>query len=599
MLTEDESEDDCVWNRALAKKIACDLSDEAPTNKNNRPSSSLVEKRQRITAEINSRQAPLKVRLDTLPSDVTAPMLKRPRTDASKSVDAVTHRVTGSFSGFSISRPLLKALTTMGLVRPTAIQEATIPAVLQGRDVCGCAITGSGKTLAYLIPIAERLLYRPRLKQTRVLILSPTRELAMQICAVMKDLCQYFPRALDVCMAVGGFDVKSQEQALKLSPDVVIATPGRLIDHLHNSPSFSLSTIEILVLDEADRMMDEYFADQMHELIRICSSNRQTLLFSATLSDDLMSLSSLSLANPVRICVDKGERVAPGIRQEFVRIRTNQEKDREAILLALITRVCLQRTMVFVQTKKQCHRFSVLFNLLEISAGELHGAISQEQRNATMDEFRSGSINVLLATDLAARGLDIFSVHTVINFTMPNTVKHYIHRVGRTARAGQLGRSISLCGDSERRMLKDIVKLSDNASQIVRRTIPAAVIAKMRARINSANKSVEEILELEKSDHLMKVAENELAGLHSKKDALTNEFASRSLWFQTAAEKRASARNTRSRSTKASKPKREKPRLRNKNTAISHNRDENKKKFATSDTRQGVDNSPLERPAKV
>lgn len=200
-----------------------------------------------------------------------------------------------------------------------------------GKDICACAVTGSGKTLAFMLPTLERLLYKPKFsKVTRVLVLTPTRELAVQICKVTRDLAQF--TNIETCLCAGGFDVKSQEAALRLGPDICIATPGRLIDHLHNTPCFNLETVEILILDEADRMLDEYFAEQLKEVMRLCSKTRQTMLFSATMTDKVEDLVRMSLKRPVKIFINENVDVTPRLKQEFVRLRDNSDKNREVIL---------------------------------------------------------------------------------------------------------------------------------------------------------------------------------------------------------------------------------------------------------------------------
>ncbi|VTJ86233.1 Hypothetical predicted protein [Marmota monax] len=371
--------------------------------------------------------------------------------------DASQYDENLSFQDMNLSRPLLKAITAMGFKQPTPIQKACIPVGLLGKDICACAATGTGKTAAFALPVLERLIYKPRQGPvTRVLVLVPTRELGIQVHSVTKQLAQFCN--ITTCLAVGGLDVKSQEAALRAAPDILIATPGRLIDHLHNCPSFHLSSIEVLILDEADRMLDEYFEEQMKEIIRMCSHHRQTMLFSATMTDEVKDLASVSLKNPVRVFVNSNTDVAPFLRQEFIRIRPNREGDREAIVAALLTRTFTDHVMLFTQTKKQAHRMHILLGLLGLQVGELHGNLSQTQRLEALRRFKDEQIDILVATDVAARGLDIEGVKTVINFTMPNTIKHYVHRVGRTARAGRAGRSVSLVGEEERKMLKEIVK---------------------------------------------------------------------------------------------------------------------------------------------
>jgi ATP-dependent RNA helicase DDX27 len=344
-----------------------------------------------------------------------------------------------SFTDMNLSRPLLKAVTSLGFTRPTPIQARTIPLALMGKDICGCAATGTGKTAAFMLPILERLLFRPsRIRSIRVLILLPTRELAIQVHAVGKALAKN--SNTELCLAAGGLDLKGQEAALRRSPDIVIATPGRLVDHLHNTPSFSLQTIEILVLDEADRMLDEHFFDQLNEIIRLCPVSRQTLLFSATMTDNVEELIRLSLHEPVHVFVDSNSDTADNLQQEFIRIRSNREGDREAIIAALCIRTFKSNCLAFVPTKKLAHRLRIMLALLGHKTDELHGSLTQLQRLEALKNFKDGNVNVLFATDLAARGLDIDNVMTVINYSLPPTVKQYIHRVGRTARAGRSGR---------------------------------------------------------------------------------------------------------------------------------------------------------------
>ncbi|XP_074066317.1 putative ATP-dependent RNA helicase DDX27 [Macrotis lagotis] len=447
--------------------------------------------------------------------------------------DASQYDENLTFQDMNLSRPILKAITAMGFKQPTPIQKACIPVGLLGKDICACAATGTGKTAAFALPVLERLIYKPRQAPiTRVLVLVPTRELGIQVHSVTKQLAQF--STVTTCLAVGGLDVKSQEAALRAGPDILIATPGRLIDHLHNCPSFHLSSIEVLILDEADRMLDEYFEEQMKEIIQLCSHHRQTMLFSATMTDEVKDLASVSLKNPVRIFVNSNTDVAPFLRQEFIRIRPNREGDREAIVSALLTRTFTDHVMLFTQTKKQAHRMHILLGLMGLQVGELHGNLSQTQRLEALRRFKDEQIDILVATDVAARGLDIEGVKTVINFTMPNTIKHYVHRVGRTARAGRAGRSVSLVGEEERKMLKEIVKSAK--APVKARILPQDVILKFRDKIEKMEKDVYAVLRLEAEEKEMQHSE---AQINTAKRLLEkgNEEPERT-WFQSKEERK-------------------------------------------------------------
>ncbi|UJR09178.1 hypothetical protein I4U23_013426 [Adineta vaga] len=441
------------------------------------------------------------------------------------------------FSDMKISRPLLKALSAMGLHSPTPIQAATVPIALLGRDLCASAVTGSGKTIAFSLPILERLLYKPHQTApcTRVLVLAPTRELCVQIHQVFRQLTQ-FAHNITCCLSTGGLDLKSQEASLRLQPDIVIATPGRLIDHIHNSPSFTLQNIEILVLDEADRMLDEYYFEQMKEVITNCSRTRQTMLFSATMTDQIKDLIQVSLNRPIRLFIDDNHSVAPYLRQEFIRVREHREGDREAIIAALLTRTFHDHVIVFAQTKRQCHRMHVMLGLLGLKIGELHGDLSQTQRLDTLKRFKNEEIDILLATDLAARGLDIDNVKTVINFILPNTLKHYIHRVGRTARAGKTGRSISLVGENERHLLKDILKTCKVPAKM--RIIPQEIVQMFRNKLEELEPDIEEILKIEYGEKMIKSCETKIdrAEQQLKQGKSTTSDQTRE-WFQSRKER--------------------------------------------------------------
>ncbi|RZC36258.1 ATP-dependent RNA helicase DDX27 [Asbolus verrucosus] len=433
-----------------------------------------------------------------------------------------------SFYQMNLSRPLMKAIGEMKFVHPTPIQASTIPVALLGRDICGCAATGTGKTAAYMLPTLERLLYRPAggTPVTRVLVLVPTRELGVQVYQVSRQLAQFTD--IQIGLSVGGLDLKAQETILRKNPDIVIATPGRLIDHLKSTPTFGLESIEVLILDEADRMLDEYFAEQMKEIVKQCARTRQTMLFSATMTDEVESLAAVSLQKPVRLFVDSNRDVAFNLRQEFLRIRSDKEADRESILAALVCRTFREHCMVFVQTKKQAHRLHILLGLLGLKVGELHGNLTQPQRLDALQKFKDKQVDILVATDVAARGLDIQGVQTVINFVMPATLEHYIHRVGRTARAGRAGVSVSLAGEQERKIVKEVVKRAKNP--VKSRVIPPDILDKYRDKLNKLEPQIEQILQEEYEERLLSKAENQA---NKAEKLLKGESSQARPWFQT------------------------------------------------------------------
>ena len=423
-----------------------------------------------------------------------------------------------SFSSLRLNRALLRAIESLGFKKPTPIQARTIPVALAGKDIVAGAVTGSGKTAAFLIPILERLSYRQKgveEAKSRVVVLCPTRELAIQCHSVGKALAKFMGVRFALC--VGGLSLKVQEAELKLRPDIIIATPGRLIDHVRNSSSFGVDDVEILVMDEADRMLEDGFEAELNEIVRLCPAKRQTMLFSATMTDDVDQLVRLSLDRPVRMFVDPRKSTSSRLVQEFVRVRApssanaaarmqGEDAHRVALLLTLCTRTFRDQVIIFVRSKKLAHQLKIIFGLLDLSAAELHGDLSQEQRLQSLTAFRDRKADFLLATDLASRGLDIRGVQTVINYDMPAQLEQYLHRVGRTARAGRNGRSVTLVGEGDRRLLKTVLKRTP-AEQVKHRLLPPEAVQRMDEAIVALRPEVEQVLVEEKEERALRQAE--------------------------------------------------------------------------------------------
>lgn len=452
-----------------------------------------------------------------------------------------------SFQTLDLSRPVLKGLGSLGYTKPSPIQSASIPIALLGKDIVAGAVTGSGKTAAYMIPVIERLVYKPsKVASTRVIVLTPTRELAIQVCDVGKNIGRYVNN-LTFGLAVGGLNLRQQEQQLRTRPDIVVATPGRLIDHIRNSASFSLDALEILIMDEADRMLDEGFQAELTEiLLLIPKHKRQTMLFSATMNTKIQDLIQLSLNKPVRIMIDPPKAAASRLVQEFVRIR-KKDTMKPALLFHLLKTVDpgqQSRIVVFVSRKETAHHLRIILGLLGMKVAELHGSLSQEQRLNNVNDFKNLTVPVLICTDLAARGLDIPKIEMVINYDMPKTHEIYLHRVGRTARAGREGRSITLVGEAaaDRNIVKAALKSlesSESGQKAVLRSVDWPAVENLHKLVKEKEEIVKEVLDEEKLAKEMLAAEMELA----KADNLMKhgkEIHSRPkrTWFESEKEKR-------------------------------------------------------------
>ncbi|KAL2798692.1 P-loop containing nucleoside triphosphate hydrolase protein [Aspergillus keveii] len=450
--------------------------------------------------------------------------------------------VTGakrSFQEFNLSRPILRGLAAVSFSNPTPIQQKAIPVALLGKDIVGSAVTGSGKTAAFVVPILERLLFRPRKVPTsRVAILMPTRELAVQCYNVATKLATYTD--ITFCQLVGGFSLREQENILKRRPDVIIATPGRFIDHMRNSASFTVDTLEILVLDEADRMLEDGFADELNEILTTIPKSRQTMLFSATMTDTVDKLIRVGLNRPVRLMVDAKKNTAVTLTQEFVRLRPGREDKRLGYLLHLCKEIYTGRVIVFFRQKKEAHRVRIVFGLLGLKAAELHGSMSQEQRIKSVESFRDGKADFLLATDLASRGLDIKGVETVINYEAPQSHEIYVHRVGRTARAGRSGRACTIAAEPDRKVVKAAVKAGKTqGAKIVSRVVDTDVADKWASTAEELADEIDEVIDEEKLERQLAQAEMQVTKSENliKHEAEIKSRPKRT-WFETEREKR-------------------------------------------------------------
>jgi len=360
------------------------------------------------------------------------------------------------FSDLHLSAPLLKAVSEEGYTHPTPVQEKAIPAILQGRDILAGAQTGTGKTAGFTLPILELLSKQPRAKgknPIRVLILTPTRELAAQVGESVKTYGKYMPFKSTVIF--GGVGINPQIQALRNGVDILVATPGRLLDHLSQG-TLDLKHIDIFVLDEADRMLDMGFIKDIRRVIALLPAKRQNLLFSATYSDDIKKLCESILKNPAIVEVAKRNTSSELVHQRVIIVDC---KRKTALLGELIKQHRWEQILVFTRTKHHANKVSDYLNKIGISSSAIHGNKSQGARTKALADFKAGAIKVLAATDIAARGLDIDQLPHVINLELPNISEDYVHRIGRTGRAGNNGEAISLVCVDEFDYLRDIEKL--------------------------------------------------------------------------------------------------------------------------------------------
>ncbi len=361
-----------------------------------------------------------------------------------------------SFDELSLSAPIFRAVKAEGYEHPTPIQAAAIPHLLTGRDLIGCAQTGTGKTAAFALPILQRLSAGRRNVQprcARALVLTPTRELAAQVGVSFKTYGRYL--GLTHALVFGGVGQHPQVKAMSRGVDVLVATPGRLLD-LMNQRHVKLSEVEVFVLDEADRMLDMGFLPDIKKVIAALPARRQTLLFSATMAPEIMKLAEGMLTDPVKVAVSPP---ASTVERVDERVLFVDEGNKRALLSELLKDPEIDRALVFTRTKHGANRLVKQLGQSTVEARAIHGNKSQTARMAALEDFRAGRCRVLVATDIAARGIDVDRITHVINYDLPNEPESYVHRIGRTARAGAGGVAISFCGADERLFLRDIERL--------------------------------------------------------------------------------------------------------------------------------------------
>lgn len=361
-----------------------------------------------------------------------------------------------SFALLGLSDPILKAVATQGYDKPSPIQEQAIPAILQGKDIMAAAQTGTGKTAGFTLPVLERLSKgKPvRPNHVRALILTPTRELAAQVGESVAKYAKHLP--ITSAVVFGGVKANPQMQRMRQGADVLVATPGRLMD-LHSQNAVKFQDVEILILDEADRMLDMGFIRDIRKILALLPKKRQNLLFSATFSDPIRALAKGLVNDPVEIDVNPRNQTARSVKQWICPVDQNKKAH---LLTKLLSDRNWKQVLVFTKTKHGANRLSTHLESRGISAAAIHGNKSQAARTKALANFKSGDIRVLVATDIAARGLDIEQLPQVVNFDLPHVAEDYVHRIGRTGRAGCVGEAVSLVCASEFKDLQAIERLT-------------------------------------------------------------------------------------------------------------------------------------------
>jgi ATP-dependent RNA helicase RhlE len=364
---------------------------------------------------------------------------------APEAISASTH----TFHELNLAKPVLDTLDKLGFVTPTPIQFASIPILLEGKDLIGIAQTGTGKTLAFGLPMLHRL----ALKKSggRSLILLPTRELALQVEESLQKVGRGF--RVKTAVLIGGAPIRPQLMQLRSNPDIIVATPGRLMDHLQNG-AVDLRTVDTVVLDEADRMLDMGFAPQIKQILRSVPSDRQTMLFSATMPDAIAQMAREFMHNPERVEIERPGTSAEGVTQELFVVPQEDKSE----LLAKVLYEYSGSILVFARTRSRARKVARDITRWDIRAAEIHADRTLAQRRAALDGFKDGRYRVLVATDIAARGIDVTGIEVVVNYDLPDSADDYVHRIGRTGRAGRTGHAISFAAPDQARDVRDIEK---------------------------------------------------------------------------------------------------------------------------------------------
>ena len=411
-----------------------------------------------------------------------------------------------SFIEFKLDRTIIRALNDMKFIQPTAIQARTIQPILDGSDVCASAITGSGKSAAFLIPIVQNLARIRNDPGPKALVMAPVRELAQQLHSIFEQIARY--SHLTSALVIGGVSDAEQKERLNPPPDIIFATPGRIVDQLFNSKTIIGDNIKYYVLDEADRLLGRGFEAELTAISSKLPDDHQTLLFSATMSDKIHKIISKVLKPDfVKVSIDMFGELSPKLTQMFVKIK--KEERRLPTLVALCKNKCRSKTLVFFPTKLDAHKSSLLFNFAGISAAELHADMPQPDREKSIERFANNDVKILLASDLAARGLDINDIQYVINYTIPSQIERYIHRVGRTARNGKTGTAISfVCDANEKNVHRKMEKNSAGPVQILE--IPKELFHSAVEIVNKFEEKVKEEIEKEEKERIKRAEENEI-----------------------------------------------------------------------------------------